>query len=201
MRFLALAGALLPFLSFQAGAVELGMTPSHVVSLWTNINNVLLTVSKDLADGETFSKKLADMPPQAVTGKKPGDVLKKLVIFRERMDAMAGFVGIKFSKIYKDPDGGEVTPSVVYFNSGHILDTSVLMLHNFQPKRLISEFYTRHDLKGKTPDDAFAMIDLADRRILAIFDHAKDTVVSPKYLARLAETRLAENEKANNSEK
>ena len=189
LRALILAATLLPLFPLPGGSVELGMTPSHVVSLWTNINNVLITVSLSLADGENFSGKIEAMEAKAFTGKKPAVVLKKLENFREKMNAMAGFVGVKNSKIYTDPDGGVVSPSVVYFNSGNVLDTSVLLLHNFQPKRLISEFYTRHDLKGKKPNDAFAMIDLADRRILAIFDHAKDKVVSPKFLEKISQEK------------
>ncbi|NQV84175.1 MAG: hypothetical protein HQ494_10190 [Rhodospirillales bacterium] len=186
LRALVFAAVLLPLFPLHGKSIELGMTPSHVVSLWNNINNVLITVSLSLADAENFSKKIAGMEAKTFTDKKPADVLKKAEAFREKMNAMAGFVGVKNSKIFQDPDGGVVTPSVVYFNSGNILDTSVLLLHNFQPERLISEFYTRHDLKGKKPDDAFAMIDLADRRILAIFDHAKDKVVSLKFLERLS---------------
>ena len=55
---------------------------------------------------------------------------------------------------------------MVFLDSGHVLDAAVEWIVRNTPKgQLISQFYARHDVSGKTPSDVFGLVDLADRRI------------------------------------
>lgn len=149
----------------MARAVELGMTPSHVVSLWTNINDALITSGRATGD-ENLAKRLMAMKPVAVQGRKPGDVLNELEKFRAKLDQFAARQGLKkATPVYKDPEGGTVTPSVVFVNSGYVIDSLLRVLIKLDANQLISGFYTRHDISGKKPNDAYQLVELANRRM------------------------------------
>ncbi len=112
------------------------------------------------------------MTPEPVTGKKPADVLAQAQIFREKLDKLRQRSSLPATEKYGTGDG-VITPSVVFLNSGHILDATVeWLIKNTGREQLVSEFYTRHDFSGKTPSDPFALIVLANRRIDNILTHA-----------------------------
>lgn len=148
-----------------AGAVELGLTPSHVVSLWTNTNNALETMAGIITKDSSLQQKVKATTPLGFTGKKPGEVLKRVAEFREKLDRLRQKSSLPPTKRYQY-GSGTITPSVVFLNSGHVLDATVhWVIKNSGKDQLVSPFYVRHDISGKTPSDAFAMVDLANRRI------------------------------------
>ena len=146
-------------------AVELGLTPSHVFSLWTNINAALVTTGSSMTGDDDLSRQLADMPPNAFHDKTPGDVLVQVAAFRDKLDRLKAASGLEETPVYHDPEGGEVTPSVVFLNSGYVLDSLVLLLIRNDGERLVGGFYERHDFAGKTPSNVFGLVELANRRI------------------------------------
>ena len=161
------------FVSFAARSVpaiaqsstELGLTPSHVVSLWTNINDALVVIARITTRSKDVVSRLKGTVPQNFTGKKPADVLKRVAEFRDKLDRMRMERGMAPSRRYRH-GSGTITPSVVFLNSGHVLDGAVsLIVKTTDRSQLVSQFYTRHNLAGKTPSHAFAMADLANRRI------------------------------------
>ncbi len=156
---------LLAFAAAPAHAIELGMTPSHVSSLWMNINNALVDSAAALTGDDVLSGKLSAMTPEAFQGKKPGDVLEQVARFRGRLDRLLDKHGQKATPIYLAPEGGDVTPSVVFVNTGHVLDSTVLLLIQVDRERLISGYFTRHDISGKTPSGAYSLVNLANRRM------------------------------------
>lgn len=167
--FAALASVLLVLLTSPALAVvELGLTPSHVFATWKNINTTLVTLGKAATGDERLSKRMESMEPRVFTGKKPGDVLEQLAIFRGKLDQLRSRHGLQATPVYKDPAGGEVTPSVVFLNSGNVLDSTVLLLIRLDESRLVSGYFTRHDISGKTPDGPYSLIDLANRQMDAL---------------------------------
>lgn len=151
-------------ISAKSHAAELGLTPSNVVSLWSNINNALLT-SAEIIDGAAGRAALEAMTVGSFPGKKPGDVLAQVVAFRAKLDKVGQRLSLKPTKTYSDPEGGAVTPSVVFMNSGHVLDSIVLTVIKLDGERLIGGLYAAHELSGKSPSDAYAMVELANRRI------------------------------------
>lgn len=146
-------------------AQELGLTPSHVVSLWVNVNNALVTTARISSDAASWHESLARMSPKVFSDKKPADVLEAVVAFRGKLDRLRQKSGLKATGRYGEGEG-RVTPSVVFLNSGLVLDGLVhWVVKNTGPDQLVSGFYTRHDVSGKTPSDAFGQVDLANRRI------------------------------------
>lgn len=168
LKKFALIIAVTAGVSLAAGAAraqELGLTPSHVVSLWTNVNAALITVAEVSSGDAAWAAELAATTPTRFDNKKPADVLARVVEFRAKLDRLLAAGGLKPAKQYQH-GGGKVTPSVVFLNSGHTLDAVVRwVIQNTPRERLVSEYFTRHAISGKTPSDAFAMVDLANRRI------------------------------------
>ena len=149
----------------EARAQELGLTPSHVVSLWTNVNAALVTIAEVSSGDEAWAAELASTTPGRFENKKPANVLARAIEFRAKLDRLLAANGLKPAKQYEH-GGGKVTPSVVFLNSGHILDAVVTwIIANTSREQLVSAYFTRHALSGKTPSDAFAMVELANRRI------------------------------------
>ena len=95
----------------------------------------------------------------------PGDVLVQVAAFRDKLDRLNAASGLEETPIYHDPQGGEVTPSVVFLNSGNVLDSLVLLLIRIDGERLVGGFYARHDFTGRTPSNVFGLVELANRRI------------------------------------
>ena len=161
----ALASLMLGLSMGPVRAVELGLTPSHVFATWMNINATLVVLGETNSGDGQLSSRLEAMQPVEFQGKKPGDVLQQLEVFRAKLNQLSAKHGLKETPVYIDPTGGEVTPSVVFMNSGNVLDSSVLLLSSVDESRLISGFFERHDISGKTPDGPYSLIDLANRRI------------------------------------
>ncbi len=161
---LSLSFALTPH---PAQAVELGLTPSNVLDLWTNINNALVGAGE--AKDAALSERLQAMKLQSFKGKKPGDVLKQVEALRGKLDSLGSGYSLKPTPVFKGPAGGTVTPSVVFLNSGYVLDTMVLVLNKVDREHQISGYYKRRDIKDKTPSDVYAMVELANRRMDIFF--------------------------------
>lgn len=164
-RIVGLVSTLLLLSMTPVHAVELGLTPSHVFATWMNINETLVALGGAVGDGEGTADQLRTMQPKNFNGKKPGEVLQQLVAFRGKLDRLGSRYGQKPVSVYEDPEGGVVTPSVVFMNSGHVLDSSILLLISLDETRLVSDFFTRYDISGKTPDGPYSLVDLANRRM------------------------------------
>jgi hypothetical protein len=151
-----------------ANAVDLGLTPSHVFSLWTNINEALVSSGTAFNDEGTLPQDIQKMSPKTFQGKTPGDVLNHASAFRSKLDQLRDKHALKTTPVYLDPEGGTVTPSVVFVNSGYMLDSVVLLLNRLDTEHLISRYFSRNEFKGKKPSDVYSLVDLANRRMDAL---------------------------------
>ena len=149
----------------QARARELGLTPSHVFGLWTNINAALVSVADASSGGQNLDDSLTSTKPDRFENKKPADVLARAIEFRAKLDRLLAEHGMAPTKRY--PRGaGRGTPSVGFLNSGLLLDAVVgWIIANTTKQQQVSPFYAHHAFSGKTPSDVFGMVDLANRRI------------------------------------
>ncbi|MBT4710313.1 MAG: hypothetical protein HOB82_02145 [Alphaproteobacteria bacterium] len=156
------------FAPASANALELNLTPNHVLSIWTNINDALVAVGGSIAATPPSARDLQNanrMSAVVFADKTPGDVLGQLTVIRARLDAIAVARNLDISRVYVDPDGAAVTPSVVFLNSGHVLDTLVRILNDADPDLLAGGFYAKTAYEDKTPSDVFGLIDLVSRRL------------------------------------
>lgn len=146
-------------------ALDLGLTPSHVYSLWTNINESLVASSRVVSGDTAMRASLKAMKPMKFSGKSPADVLGQLAGYRKKLDRLLRARNLPMAKRVVS-DGEAITPSDVYLNSGHVLNAQVRwLIVETGPEQTVSQFYTRHGFSGKTPSDVFALVDLATRRM------------------------------------
>ena len=144
------------------------MTPGQVFALWTNINHCLLATARVVSADREWRESLAAMTPRRFEGKTPDHVLEGLAAFRAKLDEMRRTAGL--ARVGADDGGhGTTTPSVVFLNSGRVLNGLVeWLIVNTGREQLVSRFYTWHAFTGKVPSDVFAQVDLAERRIDSI---------------------------------
>ena len=155
----------------NAHALDLGLTPRHVFSLWTNINNALIASAR-IVSNDAVTESVATMGPKVFIGKVPADVLERARAVREKLDSLRRNSGLK-QTVLSDSNEGRITPSDVYLNSGNVLDGLVgWLIHGTGPDLLASRFYVRHKFSAKTPSDVFGLVDLANRRLEMILDRA-----------------------------
>lgn len=146
-------------------ALDLGLTPSHVFSLWTHINHNLIESSRLVSGDAGFQVTLKAMKPLDFSGKNPADVLEQLIVYRAKLNRLLRAQNLPDTK-QETADGDAITPSDVYLNSGHVLNAQVRwMIVQTGPEQAISQFYTQQYFSGKTPSDVFALVEIANRRM------------------------------------
>ena len=152
--------------SKESSAVELGLTPSDVVMLWANTNNALVAVAHIApGGGAALSSQLKALRPKFFQNKKPGDVLGQVAIFRGKLDQLRKRIGLPATGTYKNKDG-KISPSVVFLNTGFVLDASAEVLLKISNNTVSAgPYYKPFAIEGKTPTHAFSMAELATRRI------------------------------------
>lgn len=152
--------------SQKSHAVDFGLTPSDVVMLWTNTNNALVGVATIApGGGESLARQVKAMSLGEFEKKMPGEVLGKVVEFRGKLDSLRKRIGLPATGEFHNKDG-KITPSVVFLNTGFVLDSAAeWIIKSSKNKVSVGEYYVPYEIKGKTPTDAFAMAELATRRI------------------------------------
>lgn len=149
----------------QGRALELGLTPSNVVGLWTNVNEALLATARVVSNDPVWQDKITAMTPGTFEGKKPSDVLERVTEFRTKLNRLREGFGLKKTGSNVKFDG-TITPSVVFLKSGEVLNGLVdWIIRNTSEQQLVSQFYADRQIKGMTPSDAFGFVDLAARRL------------------------------------
>ena len=157
--------------SKETSAVELGLTPSDVVMLWANTNNALVAVAHVApGGGAALSKQVKALRPGYFENKKPGDVLGQVATFRGKLDQLRKRIGLPATGTFKNGNG-KITPSVVFLNTGFVLDSAAEVLLKISNNTVSAgPYYKPFVIKGKTPTHAFSMAELATRRIDLILD-------------------------------
>lgn len=166
--------ALLGVLAFPASprALDLGLTPSHVYSLWANINESLIAATRTVSSDTNRRNALTALKPNQYSGKKPADVFVQVGIYREKLNRLLLVQNLPLAKQVGQVDG-TITPSNVFLNSGHVLNAQVRWLIVMTGKeQTVSQFYERHEFSGKTPSDVYGLVDLANRRMDMLLGHA-----------------------------
>ena len=158
----------------QAKAIELGLEPSDVFGLWTNINNILVDFGKRHLESQPEKDRYASLKPKSFHGKVPSDVLNLVVKF-----------GLLASPVYEQGQGfshdslleknivflvrhnkTETTPSVVFMRSSDILvSLAHVLIFDHADRPLVSRYFVEHSFTNKTPSDVFSLVDLAIRRL------------------------------------
>ena len=155
-------------------ALELGLAPSHVFGLWTNINGAVLAYAGNLSDDEAGTRHFSELEARKFSGKTPKDVLEKVNRFEARLAklASAGPSAAKKTTFAKEitfllrDDSSIVTPSLVFLESGRVLSKVVhAVIDGADDGQPISPFFAEHGFADKIPSDVYGLVDLALRRL------------------------------------
>lgn len=170
--FLFLALGLAPA---RGQPLELGLTPSHVYGLWTNINDGIVMLGRSRLQDPAAVRRLESMLPRRFEDKIPGDVLKAAAVVRGELATLRRASGLEPPKAIVVGHDDDVTPSLVFLNSGHVLDgIADLIVREAGQRQPISPLYRVVEFVGKEPSDVFGMVDLAARRLAIIVDAADE---------------------------
>lgn len=158
----------------KALSLELGLTPSHVYSLWSNINRSLLIYAKIVNIEPEKVKRIENMQPRHFEGKKPADVYAMATKVQNGLKGQIHWSTetpqwlIEYQKAGKTavPENDELTPSAVFLISMQLLNGIVaVVVDNTGWEVPVSDLYTSDVPSGKVPSDVFGLVDLALRRI------------------------------------
>jgi len=158
-------------------SVDMGLTPSPVYGLWSNINRAVIVYAKLHSTDNDWLRKLEGMEPKKFTGKEPAHVLEQVKRFKTELIEL-----IELNKHWSDSatetllDGNlpnllssnnnRVTPSQVYLHSGQVLVNIARYILQESPTVIeISPLFEEQHITGKTPSDVYGMVDLGIRRL------------------------------------
>lgn len=152
-------------LSETGHARDLQLTPNHVFSIWTNINDCLIAYAQKRSSDASWQEQLSSITPRTFTDKQSSDILEQVKIFQANLDRLR--MHDSLPPAAQIPDSyDQVTPRIVYVNSSLVQDALVeSLIIATGPEQLVSQFFTRHEFTGKTPSDIYALVDLANRRL------------------------------------
>ncbi len=161
-----------------ANAQDLGLVPSHVFNIWTNINKAMVVFARQQVGQQVRSQKSYShsnsIKLRKFTGKTPGDVLVRVSQFNKkfhklvnRTDHSGGELLLAHEVLFQSRgDVSVVTPSTVYLQSAHLLVEIVTEAANkLGDDVLVSSFFEKQKYIDKTPSDVFGLVDLAARRL------------------------------------
>lgn len=157
-------------LIFPAGtsALDLGLTPSHVFSLWTNINRAILTAAGLKLRDAALIEKIRAMKAVDFSAKTPGNVLALGLEVESLIDILRAGSDLSPTAQFVATDE-TTTPSDVFLVSSRILGSSVeWIIRNTEPDHLISGHFAKHLFVDKSPSDVFGLVELAHRRMKLI---------------------------------
>ena len=177
IKYQCIIAAISLCLPMKAHAVELGLTPSHVYGLWLNINKSYVALQRAIISDDAFLIKLEKIPVKKFTNKKPADVYKyasrlQLKISEEfnlgRLPPFPEWVE-DFDKLTSVETGKVVTPSEVFLLSSWFLNQLTQEYVSYTNGEMkVSHFYENYGLSGKTPNDVFGLVDLLNKRQMAV---------------------------------
>ncbi|MCW9033123.1 MAG: hypothetical protein OQJ97_02810 [Rhodospirillales bacterium] len=165
--------------SSPSQAIELGLTPSDVYGLWTNVNSALISFSKQ--QNIDKQQRITALPLKTFNNKKPKDVLARVAKFRTKLIELPfstkgrteGLLTKELSFLLRDSQA-LVTPSLVFLHSGQVLvETVTVLSHNSHGKSPIGSFFIFEKFREKTPSNVYGQVDLAHRRLELILESIK----------------------------
>ena len=157
-------------------AVDLGLTPSPVYSLWQNINKAVIAYAGVRSSDKDWIKEFGGMSPNKFHDKEPVDVLELVDRFRAKLSKLDDGASSNASDTLLEDrlpnlllsEDNRVTPSLVYLHSGQVLVNIVndILQASIAPIE-ISYFFQENSFIGavKTPSDVFGLADLGVRRL------------------------------------
>jgi hypothetical protein len=160
--------------SFNLKAQELGLTPGHVYGLWNNINSATLKLASQYSNDSVWLTQLGKQKIKKHTDKTPADVLNLASVYQQNLSRLNQLRDLKVLSPIALDDEQKVTSSVVYINTGYLLDSLVgSLLVELAADDLISPYFSLEHFAGKSSSDVYSLVELANSRIDKIVRKAR----------------------------
>ena len=174
VKFFAVT-ALLVFSTPEKGrAIELGLTPSQVFTLWESIHLVVDDIVRGPTIDQNTLAEIDQLRPRVFAGKTPSDVYREAGAVQEQLNHVLG-LNIRqstpgwiaqYELLGGDRKDDKVTPSMVFVLSSQILGSLVeKYIETTNGSRPINGFFEFQSVPGRTPSDVFALVDLLRRKL------------------------------------
>lgn len=169
-RFLAIVGLLLCTVTAGiapgvAQASQIELTNNQVFTTWSNINGAVTVIGVSTALDDEWAEEFKAMAPEPVSGKSAADVIAAITQFRAKLDILRADSELDATPVFKHPTRPDDAPSVLYINSGMIMDSLIMLLISLDPLAFVAHYYAWEEVQGKTLDDLYAQIALATKRV------------------------------------
>jgi len=144
------------------------LTPDNVVTVWQNINEVILVLSASIALDDEWIDGLRDLQPSTTldTAKMPSE----MNIFHEKLNAILNSSDLK--TLDRLPHGDDLSTPALYVNSGILLDHLLHYLIASDSLASVSIYYGEGEdtTHGMSDQDVVAQINLANQRLDAFIE-------------------------------
>lgn len=141
---------------------SLELTPNNVISVWHNINDVILVLSANIALDDEWIEELRNLQPADNT-----NLSGEMVAFSEKLNAL-----LTSSELQTVPAPLSTlnSTSALYIRSGTLLDNLVYYLIDSDSLASVAIYYGGEEISGKTERDVVAQINLANQRLDAFIE-------------------------------
>ena len=143
---------------------NLELSPSNVVSIWHNINDVILVLSANIALDDEWIEGLRALQPTTTSNT---DIDAEMVAFRGKLNTLLQSSDLQAVPV---PSGDLDTTSAAYMRSGTLLDNLVYYLIDGDSLASVAIYYGGEVVDDKTEKDVVAQINLASQRLDAFIE-------------------------------
>lgn len=160
---------LLGMTSVQSHAADqIKLTTDHVTSMWRNINNVLLTLSANIALDDEWVQQLHDMSPDTGLSADAEGLNQEMGLFHKKLNAL--ITASELGALEAMDDTATTETSVLYIRSGKMLDQLVKFLINADTLASAAIYYGDAQLSATTIKDLVDEVNLANQRMDAFLE-------------------------------
>jgi len=141
------------------------LTPDNVVTVWQNINEVILVLSANIAMDDEWVDGLRNLQPAADTT----NTAAEMTTFREKLNTL--LASSNLDAVAAPNDTRDAT-SVLYVNSGTLLDNLVYYLIDADSLASVAIYYREEEINGSSSQDVVAQMSLANQRLDAFIEES-----------------------------
>lgn len=140
------------------------LTQDNVVSIWRNINEIIMVLSSNIALDDEWIAELRNLQPTDTNGGVPAE----MAAFREKLNML--LASSDLTEIQAQADLNLQNLSTLYVRSGDLLDNLVYYLIDSDSLASVAIYYGGEDVHGAPDQEVVAQINLANQRLDAFIE-------------------------------
>lgn len=146
-------------------ADTLELSNDNVVSIWNNINEIILVLSANIALDDEWIEELRDLHPSD----EATNVQSEMATFEKKLNALLASSGMRVVRGQASLQDATAT-SALYMASGTLLDNLIYYLINSDSLASVAIYYGGEAAHNQSDNDVVAQISLANQRLDAFIE-------------------------------